>query len=248
MAGCVSRGNIGESPIVNSILQSCAGPVENAGQADSPAGAAPRAGKAPAPRALSAPRRVRMRVDDTCQAHRCAGRAVGQRGSHRPNSPRGIGARAFRLRGVSARCASRLPTNPLALRDPRRCAGGVASPRPLSRATRDSTKSASQVFRSPATMSTLSAQRPTPRPNSRLTGDRQTLRLRAPQVIRATARPRRSPWRRRAIAGAPSGTHRRTGFSARRNGSKTQPRRRGAAESGCSFVRVRRLGTSFRDE
>ena len=29
-----------------------------------------------------------MRVGDTCQAHRCAGRAVGQPGSHRPNSPR----------------------------------------------------------------------------------------------------------------------------------------------------------------
>jgi hypothetical protein len=113
--------------------------IAYAGRMGSPSGAAPRAGKALALRTLTMPRRARMRVDDTCHAHRCAGRAVRQRGSERP-----------------------------------RRAGGVASPRPLSRVIRDSLKSASQVSRSTAAMSTLSAYRPTPSPNSRLTGDRRT--------------------------------------------------------------------------
>jgi hypothetical protein len=92
----------------------------------------------------------------------------------------------------------------------------VASPRPLSRATCDSAKSASQVSRSPATMSTFSAAAD-PRPNSRLTGVRQT-----------------------PIAGATSGTRRRSGFSARRNGSKTQPgwcgERRHGSSGGARFT------------
>jgi hypothetical protein len=61
----------------------------------------------------------------------------------------------------------------LAVRCHRR-ADGVASPRPLSAVIRDSSKSASQVSRSPAAMSTLSPQRLTPTSNSRLTGGRQT--------------------------------------------------------------------------
>jgi hypothetical protein len=52
--------------------------------------------------------------------------------------------------------------------------GGLASTRPLSRVTDDSSKSAAQVSRSPAAMSTLPAERLTPPLNSRLTGDRQT--------------------------------------------------------------------------
>ncbi len=87
-----------------------------AGRVDSPAGAAPHAGKAFAPRTLTPSRRIGVRVDDTCQAHRCAGRAVGRRGSHRPNSPQRIGAPAFRLRSASARSATRRPPNSLVLR------------------------------------------------------------------------------------------------------------------------------------
>jgi hypothetical protein len=44
-----------------------------AGRGGSAAGAAPRAGKALPAHTLSMPRRVRMRLADTCQAHRCAG-------------------------------------------------------------------------------------------------------------------------------------------------------------------------------
>ena len=76
----------------------------------------------------------------------CAGRAVDRRGSQRPNSPRGIGARAFRLRTAAACSASRPPASPLALRSGR--ANGVASPRPLSTVIRGSSKSASEVSRS----------------------------------------------------------------------------------------------------
>jgi len=57
-----------------------------------------------------------MRVGDTCQARRCGGRAVGQRGSQGRKSPRGIAARAFRLRGAAVRSASRRPPRPLARR------------------------------------------------------------------------------------------------------------------------------------
>ena len=40
---------------------------------------------------------------DTCQAHRCAGGGVNLRGSHGPNSPRGIAPPVFRLRGAAPR-------------------------------------------------------------------------------------------------------------------------------------------------
>jgi len=39
-----------------------------------------------------------MRVEDTCQAHWCAGRAVGLRGSHWPNSPRALSSCTLRRR------------------------------------------------------------------------------------------------------------------------------------------------------
>ena len=68
-----------------------------------------------------------------------------------------------------------------------RPAGRAVSPRPLSRVTRHSSKTAVQRVRSSSAPSTLSAQRPTLQPNSRLTGVRQTQADDAPQGCRGTA-------------------------------------------------------------
>jgi hypothetical protein len=48
-------------------------------------------------------------------------------GSQRPNSPRGIGARAFLLRTVAASSASRLPVGPLVRRGKAAPMGGIAA-------------------------------------------------------------------------------------------------------------------------
>jgi hypothetical protein len=67
----------------------------------------------------------------------------GLRGSQVPNSPRGIAARAFRLRPAAACSASRRPPTPLA-----RCSGrrrrAARSPRPRTRVTRDRCKARPQ--------------------------------------------------------------------------------------------------------
>ena len=82
--------------------------MTSSGRAGSPSAAAPHAGKSLAAHTLPLPRRVRMRVDDTCQAHqmRRAGRWE-LRGSQRPNSPR--------VRGVPGAAAALGCQSPRAL-------------------------------------------------------------------------------------------------------------------------------------
>ncbi len=95
-------------------------------------------------------------------------------------------------------------------------AGGVVSTRPLSGVTRDSAKSASQVSRSTAAMSTLSAQRPTPPPNSRLTGDR-------PAPKPPPFAPASGANYGELLAVAVAKAHRRSGFTTPRKGARRNP-------------------------
>jgi hypothetical protein len=119
-------------------------PSTSSGRAGSTSAAAPHAGKSLAARTLSVPRRLRMPVDDTCQAHRCAGRAVGIYADHtarsrREESPRALSGCALRRRAPHR--VGRRPRSPAARGRRRRAS---RSPRPRTRVTRDRSKARPQ--------------------------------------------------------------------------------------------------------
>ena len=97
---------------------------------------------------------------DMCQARRCAGRAIGRRGSQWGKSPRRIAAGAFRLRKASACSASRRPPTSLACRSNQHCSRRIrpqlparvwcrrrasCSPRPRTRVISEAIKCARSV-------------------------------------------------------------------------------------------------------
>ena len=116
----------------------------SSGRAGSPSAAAPHAGKALAAHTLPLSRRLRMRVDDTCQAHRCAGRVVGINADHTARSRRAESPRALSGCALRRRAPHRVGRRPRSPATQRRLRRAARSPRPRTRVTRESGKARPQ--------------------------------------------------------------------------------------------------------
>ena len=98
-----------------------------AGRGVSAAGAAPRAGKPLPARTLPLPRRLRMRVDDMCQAHRCAG-GIQPYADHRVGSRRAKGGAPSAAAALGCQSLGALSGGAVRRRAPQRACRRVSSP------------------------------------------------------------------------------------------------------------------------